>query len=86
MKTRALWALLVGGSVLAAGGCATSEEWGEWRTHTSHFASDRHLGFSMRNDSQGANPRVTRTDLASARTENWWGKAITVQSTEIFQN
>jgi len=86
MRTRALWALLVGGSVLAAGGCATSEEWGEWRTHTSHFASDRHLGFSMRNDSQGANPRVTRTDLASAQTENWWGKAITVQSTEIFQN
>jgi len=40
----------------------------------------------MRNDSQGANPRVTRTDLASAQTENWWGKAIAVQSTEIFQS
>ena len=24
--------------------------------------------------------------LASAQTENWWGKAITVQSTQIFQN
>ena len=86
MRTRALRVLLVGGSILVTGGCATKEEWGEWRTHTSHFASDRHLGFSMRNDSQGANPRVTRTDLASAQTENWWGKAITVQSTQIFQN
>jgi hypothetical protein len=86
MKTRALWALLVGGSILVTGGCATSEQWGEWRTHTSHFASERHLGFSMRNDNQGANPRVSRTDLASAQTENWWGNAITVQSNEIFQN
>ena len=40
----------------------------------------------MRNDNQGVNPRVTRADLASAQTENWWGKAVTVQSTEIFQN
>jgi hypothetical protein len=29
---------------------------------------------------------VSRTDLASAQTENWWGNAITVQSNEIFQN
>ena len=67
MKTRALWALLVGGSILVTGGCATKEEWGEWRTHTSHFASDRHLGFSVRNDNQGANPRVTRPGLGPDR-------------------
>jgi hypothetical protein len=40
----------------------------------------------MRNDNQEANPRVTRADLVSAQIENWWGKAITVQSTQIFQN
>jgi hypothetical protein len=86
MKTRALRAIVVGGSILVLGGCATSEEWQEWRSHTSHFASDQHLGFSMRNDKQGTNPRVRRSDVAAARTENWWGKAITVQDSQIFQN
>lgn len=44
------------------------------------------MGFSMRNDTQGANPRVTRSDVAAAQTQNWWGKAVTVESTRIFQN
>ena len=86
MSTRAMRALLVGGSILAAGGCATTEEWAEWRGHTSHFASDQHMGFSIRNDAQEANPRVTRSDVAAAQTQNWWGKAVTVESTKIFQN
>lgn len=86
MSTRAMKALLVGGSILVAGGCATTEEWSEWRAHTSHFASAQHLGFSIRNDTHEANPRVTRSDLAAAQTQNWWGKAVTVESAKIFQN
>ncbi len=86
MSTRAMKALLVGGSILAAGGCATAEEWAEWRGHTSHFASDQHMGFSIRNDAQEANPRVTRSDVAAAQTQSWWGKAVTVESTKVFQN
>ena len=49
-------------AVLAVtGGCATSEEWAEWKGHSTHFASDQHMGFSMRNNKDGSNPRVTRT-------------------------
>jgi hypothetical protein len=85
MKT-AVRALLLGGSILVAGGCATTEEWREWRAHTSHYASDQHLGFSMRNDAQKSSPKVTRSDVAAAQTQNWWGKAIIVQTSQIFQN
>ena len=86
MKTVVVRALLLGGSILVAGGCATTEEWREWRAHTSHYASDQHLGFSMRNDAQGSNPKVTRSDVAAAQTQNWWGKAIIVETSQIFQN
>ena len=86
MSTRALRALLLGGSIMVAGGCATTEQWAEWRGHTSHFASDQHMGFSIRNDTQATNPKVTRSDVAAAQTQNWWGKAVTVESTKIFQN
>ena len=85
MKT-VVRALLFGGSILVAGGCATTEELREWRAHTSHYASDQHLGFSMRNDAQGSSPKVTRSDVAAAQTQNWWGKAIIVETSQIFQN
>jgi hypothetical protein len=77
-------ALVLGFAVIAAG-CATSEEWAEWRAHNSHFASDKHMGFSVKNR-EGTAPRVARSDIDAARSENWWGKAITVSSDQIFQN
>ncbi len=86
MRTRAARAILVVAGMILTAGCATSEEWAEWRNHTSHFASDQHMGFSMRNEKSGANPKVTRADIDAARQQNWWGKAITVQPSQIFQN
>jgi hypothetical protein len=79
-------ALLLSGSVLVAGGCATTAEWREWCAHTSHYVSDQHMGFSMRIDAQGSNPKVTRSDVAAAQTQHWWGKTITVETSQIFQN
>ena len=79
---RAALALVV---LLMAGGCATSEEWAEWKAHTTHFASDKHIGFSWRNR-EGQAPRVARSDIDAARAETWWGKAITVSPDQIFQN
>ena len=40
----------------------------------------------MRNNKDGSNLRVTRADMASAPKENWWGKALTVSPTQIFQD
>jgi len=67
-------------------GCATSEEWAEWKAHSTHFASDQHMGFSMRNNKDGSNPKVTRRDMDSSPRENWWGKVITVRPDQIFEN
>jgi hypothetical protein len=79
------WRLLLVGAVLvAATGCASSEEWTTWREHPTHFASGEHLFFSTRNR-EGATARVTRQDIAMARDEGWWGKPITVSQEQILE-
>lgn len=65
-------------------GCATSEEWGTWQSHTSHFASGDHFKFSVRNG-EAKTARVTRQDVALARDQAWWGKAITVEQAQIIE-
>ena len=82
MRTRMLAVLLLSGVAVATGACATSEEWAEWKNHSSHFATGDHLFFSVRNR-EGTSPRVTRGDLQTARAEEWWGKAITVTPEQI---
>lgn len=70
----------------AAVGCATTTEWQEWRAHTTHFASGQHGVFSLRNNRDGSNPRVSRADVVAAQAESWWGKAITVSPEQIFES
>jgi hypothetical protein len=76
--------LVIGSAVLALAGCATGEEWNTWRDHPTHFASGTHMGFSVRNRDTGT-PRVTRQDVAAARNEAWWGKAVTVGQEQILE-
>jgi hypothetical protein len=76
--------LLIGGALLAAAGCATSEEWTTWNDHRTHFASGQHMSFSLRNR-EGSAPRVTRENIAKARDEGWWGKPITVSQEQILE-
>lgn len=75
--------LLVMGLVTLAG-CATTEEWETWKSHPSHFASGSHMGFSVRNR-EGTGSQVGREDIAAAREEGWWGKAITVSQEAILE-
>jgi hypothetical protein len=58
---------------VSAAGCATST------------ASGQHGVFSLQNNRDGSNPRVSRADIAAAQTESWWGKAITVSPEQIFE-
>jgi hypothetical protein len=79
------WKILLGlSALLAVGGCASGEEWKTWREHPTHFASGDHLFFSTRN-AEGTQPRVTRQDIAMARDQGWWGKAITVDQGQILE-
>lgn len=86
MRTATTEVLMLLGVAFFTGACATSEEWAEWRAHTTHFASGQHATFSLQNNKDGSNPRVSRADVEAARTESWWGKAITVNPDQIFQN
>ena len=69
-----------------AGACANSEQWAEWRGHTTHFASGDHGMFSLSNNLDGTNPKVTRLDIENSRTQNWWGKNISVEPGQVIQN
>ncbi len=64
-------------ALLAQAGCATNEQWREWRSHTSHFASGQHASFSFRNQGPEAQ-RVKATDVPYARQEGWWGRELTM--------
>jgi len=74
--------LLVGIALLTAA-CATSEEWDDWYNNKSHFASGKHMTFSLAN--QGDQKRVTRADVEAARAESWWGRPITVSADQIIE-
>ena len=76
--------LLAGAALVTTTGCATGEEWATWNSHPTHFASGEHMFFSTRN-SEGSQARVTRQDIALAREEGWWGKAITVDQGQILE-
>ena len=65
-------------------GCATPQEWAEWKGHPVHFTSGDHVGFSVRNR-DGPQTRVTRDDVALARSQDWFGTAITVDQSAIVE-
>jgi hypothetical protein len=85
MSSRIVNATIIIGVLFLTGACATSDEWAEWRKHNTHFASGHHWVFSARNP-EGSAPRVSRTDIDASRLQNWWGKAVTVNPDQIFQN
>ena len=86
MRSKIVTAAALIGVTFLAGACATSEQWAEWRAHTTHFASGEHGSFSMSNNMSGMNPRVTRLDIENSRTQNWWGKNISVEPGQVIQN
>lgn len=86
MRSKIVTAGALIGVALLAGACATSEQWAEWRSHTTHFASGEHGSFSLSNNMDGKNPRVTRLDIENSRTQNWWGRNISVEPGQVIQN
>jgi hypothetical protein len=76
--------LLLLGAAVAGSACASSEQWAEWRQHSSHFASGDHLFFSMRHQGDNPTPRVSRRDVDEARAQSWWGQPIVVRPDQLF--
>ena len=87
MRSRIFGATMIVAVAFVFGACASGEDWKVWREHNTHFASGEHGMFSLRNNKDGSNPKVTRSDIDDARNQNWWGiYAITVSPSQIFQN
>ena len=87
MRTIVTRAALIAAILFLTGACASSDDWGMWRSHGTHFASGEHGFFSMRNNKDGSSPKVYRSDVEASRQESWWGLyAITVSPSQIFQN
>ena len=87
MRARMLYGALIIGVSLFTSSCASKDDWAMWRSHNTHFASGEHGFFSMRNNKDGSNPKVFRSDIEDSRQQNWWGLyAITVSPSQIFQN
>lgn len=82
-RNKARWAILLGGLALGAGACASGEQWTEWRSHSSHFASGDHMSFSLKN--MGSTARVSRKDQQVSGTQSWWGKPVVPRADQIFE-
>ena len=74
--------LVLMSAVIVGSGCASSEQWTEWKAHSTHFASGEHLTFSAKN--QGDTPRVYRRDQRMAASQSWWGDPVVVRPDQIF--
>ena len=78
---QSLWMALLG---LGLSACASSEQWAEWRSHPTHFASGDHMAFSLKN--MGSTPRVKRSDQREAAAQSWWGKPVIPRADQIFED
>jgi hypothetical protein len=83
MRVRIPVFLLLGAAV-AGSGCATADQWAEWRQHSSHFASGQHLFFSLRHQGKDPTPRVRQQDVQKANAESWWGDPVVVRPEQLF--
>jgi len=69
---------------LGLSACASSEQWAEWRSHSTHFASGDHMAFSLKN--MGDTPRVKRQDQRNAAAQSWWGKPVIPRPDQVFED
>jgi hypothetical protein len=65
-------AILVAALATLISGCAVSEELQIWRGHEAHFASTKHMAFSL-GHAGAESATVSEIDRADARDEGWWG-------------
>ena len=73
------WLLLLSAVMFSMSGCASVKEWRrtafrDWEQHPAHFASARHMAFSVKTHRTPAS--VTDADRAAAEQEEWWGREV----------
>jgi hypothetical protein len=78
------WLLLLAAVMFSMSGCATKQQWNEWASHPSHYASGNLWEFSQRTGGD-IDPRIiTPTDQITASKEGWWGDLVPLAPTADF--
>jgi len=78
------WLLLLAAVMFSMSGCASKEQWNEWASHPTHYASGNHREFSQRTGGD-IDPRIiTEADQANASKEGWWGDLVPLAPTADF--
>ena len=78
------WLLLLAAVMFSMSGCASKEQWNEWASHPTHYASGNHWEFSQRTGGD-IDPRIiTTADQTNAGKEGWWGDLVPLAPTADF--
>jgi hypothetical protein len=75
MESARWWLLLVAAVMFSMSGCASNDQWAQWRAHPTHFASGDHWSFSSRTNDASV-LRITERDLQIAMDQSWWGELV----------
>lgn len=77
MRRRMWVTLAVGGMLLSLSACSASTQVAleETRKNGAHFASWRHMGYSLK---RGTPETTTKRDIEVAQRQKWWGEVVLV--------
>jgi hypothetical protein len=70
------WLLLLAAVMFSMSGCVSKNQWNNWASHPSHYASGNHWEFSQRTGGD-VNPKmISAADQDVAVKEGWWGDLV----------
>jgi hypothetical protein len=70
------WLLLLAAVMFSMSGCASGDQWNNWASHPSHYASGNHWEFSQRTGGDVDPKMISAADQEVAVKEGWWGDLV----------
>jgi hypothetical protein len=70
------WLLLLAAVMFSMSGCASKDQWNNWASHPSHYASGNHWEFSQRTGGDVDPKMISAADQEVAVKEGWWGDLV----------
>ena len=70
------WLLLLAAVMFSMSGCVSKNQWNNWASHPSHYASGNHWEFSQRTGGDIDPKMISAADQDTAIKEGWWGDLV----------
>jgi hypothetical protein len=70
------WLLLLAAVMFSMSGCVSKNQWNNWASHPSHYASGNHWEFSQRTGGDVDPKMISVADQETATKEGWWGDLV----------